>query len=169
MWIRIWIRILLISSLTFKTPRFSAYYFLKVHLHHFLKIISRNQGFSYYNFCLVTEGSGSISWRPKNIGSGFWSGSATLLSSVKLSPRRDPPPKWTPPPCGETLNLQSGGAPPPTARGSAWSAPGAPAPCPQEGFGYEFIRYGSESSMLGWIPIRRFRIQSGSRVFMTKI
>jgi hypothetical protein len=63
---------------------FSAYYFLKVHLHHFLKIKSRkesqdsrNQGFSYY-FCMIIEGSGfgskpltsgseSGSWRPKNI------------------------------------------------------------------------------------------------------
>jgi hypothetical protein len=53
-----WIRILLLS--------FSAYFFLKVHLHHFLKIKSqkdvtkpegRNQGFAYY-FCLI-EGSGS--------------------------------------------------------------------------------------------------------------
>jgi hypothetical protein len=50
---------------------FSAYYFLKVHLHHFSKIKvkkksqnSRNQGFSYY-FCLMIEGSGS--GRPKNM------------------------------------------------------------------------------------------------------
>ncbi len=68
-----WIRILLFSSLTFKMPAkklifntiFSAYYFLKVHLHHFSKIKSqkesqnrRNQGFSYY-FCMMIEGSGS--------------------------------------------------------------------------------------------------------------
>jgi hypothetical protein len=59
---------------------FSAYYFLKVHLHHFSKIKSkkksqnsRNQCFSYY-FCMVIEGSGSIpltsgsgSGRPKNM------------------------------------------------------------------------------------------------------
>jgi hypothetical protein len=61
---------------------FSAYYFLKVHLHQFSKIKSqkesqnsRNQGFSYY-FCMMIEGSGSIpltsgsgsgSWRPKNM------------------------------------------------------------------------------------------------------
>jgi hypothetical protein len=61
---------------------FSAYYFLKVHLHHFSKIKSqkesqnsRNQGFSYY-FCMMIEGSGSGSiplttrsgsGRPKNI------------------------------------------------------------------------------------------------------
>ncbi len=60
----------------------SAYYFLKVHLHHFSKIKSqkesqnsRNQGFSYY-FCMMIEesGSGSIpltngsgSGRPKNM------------------------------------------------------------------------------------------------------
>jgi hypothetical protein len=44
---------------------FSAYYFLKVNLHHFSKIKSqkesqnsRNQGFSYY-FCMMIEGSGS--------------------------------------------------------------------------------------------------------------
>jgi hypothetical protein len=67
---------------------FSAYYFLKPHLHHFLEIKSqkesqnsRNQGFSYY-FCMMVEGSGSraesgsgsIPWtsgsgsgRPKNM------------------------------------------------------------------------------------------------------
>ncbi len=67
---------------------FSAYYYLKVHLHHFSKIKSqkesqniRNQGFSYY-FCMMirgsgsgsvarsiplTSGSGSGSWRPKNM------------------------------------------------------------------------------------------------------
>ncbi len=83
------IRILLFSSLTFKTPTknnffpsFSAFYFLKVHLHNFSKIKShkevknsRNQGFSY-NFCFMIEGSGSGavpltsgsgSRRPKNI------------------------------------------------------------------------------------------------------
>jgi hypothetical protein len=45
-------------------PIFSAYYFLKVHLHNFSKIKcqkesqnSRNQGFSYY-FCMMIEGSG---------------------------------------------------------------------------------------------------------------
>ncbi len=50
---------------------FSAYYFLKVHLHHFSKIKIqkesqniRNQGFSYY-FCMMIEGSGS--WNPKNM------------------------------------------------------------------------------------------------------
>jgi hypothetical protein len=64
------------------SAKFFAYYFLKVHLHHFSKIKSinksqksRNQGFSYY-FCLMMErsGSGSIpmtnrsgSGRPKNI------------------------------------------------------------------------------------------------------
>ncbi len=65
-----WIRILLFSSVTFKMPAktntiFSAYYFLKLHLHHFSKIKSqkeslnsRNQSFSYY-FCMMIEGSGS--------------------------------------------------------------------------------------------------------------
>ena len=52
------------KKLIFKTI-FSAYYFLKVHLHHFSKIKSqkgsqnsRNQGFSYY-FSMLIEGSGS--------------------------------------------------------------------------------------------------------------
>ena len=61
---------------------FSAYYFLKLHLHNFSKIKSqkgsqnsRNQGFSYY-YCMMIEksGSGSIpltsgsgSGRPKNM------------------------------------------------------------------------------------------------------
>jgi hypothetical protein len=54
---------------------FSAYYILKVHLHHFSKIKSqkesqnsRNQGFSYY-FCMMIEGSGSGS--RGGSGSGF--------------------------------------------------------------------------------------------------
>jgi hypothetical protein len=101
------IRILLFSSVTFKTPTktnlkksFSAYYFLKVHLHHFSKKKvkkksqnSKNQAFSYY-ICLMiegfgsgsgsiplTDGSGAGSRRPKNmwIRSGF--GSSTLLSN----------------------------------------------------------------------------------------
>jgi hypothetical protein len=46
---------------------FFAYYFMKVHVHHFHSKIksqkkpqsSRNQGFSYF-FCLAIEGSGSI-------------------------------------------------------------------------------------------------------------
>jgi hypothetical protein len=68
-----------VTSLNFKMPVkkkfictiFSAYYFLKLHLHHFSKIESqkesqnsRNQGFSYY-FCMMIEGSGSR--RPKNM------------------------------------------------------------------------------------------------------
>jgi len=72
---------------------FSAYYFFKVHLHHFSKIKShkevtksRNKVFSYY-FCLMIEGSGSVprtngsgsgSRKPKTIVS-YGSGSATLL------------------------------------------------------------------------------------------
>jgi hypothetical protein len=92
--IRIWI--LLFSSLTFSRRQqkttvikksFSAYYFLKVYLHHFLKIKkakrshkkakkshkkNRTQSFSYY-FCLILEGSGSI---PLTCGSG--SGSRRL-------------------------------------------------------------------------------------------
>jgi hypothetical protein len=69
--------ILLFSPSTFNTI-FSAYYFLKVRLHHFLKIKSqkespnsRNQGFSYY-FCMMIEGSGS--------GSRAGSGSIPLTS-----------------------------------------------------------------------------------------
>jgi hypothetical protein len=80
-----WIRTLLFSSLTFKMPAknyffntiFSAYDFLKLHLHHFSKIKiqkesqnSRNQGFSY-NFCMIIEGSGSGSI-PLTSGSGSW-------------------------------------------------------------------------------------------------
>ncbi len=54
---------------------FSAYYFLKLHLHHFSKIKSqteslnsRNQSFSYY-FCMMIEGSGSGS--TAGSGSGY--------------------------------------------------------------------------------------------------
>ncbi len=73
---------------------FFAYYFLKLHLRHFSKIkvtkeittlYGRNQGFSYY-FCLMVEGSGSVSVpRTNRSGSGrqkkypHRSGSATLL------------------------------------------------------------------------------------------
>ncbi len=55
--------------------KFSAYYFLKVHLHHFSTIKRqkesqnrRNQGFSYY-FCMMIEGAGSGSI-PLTSGSG---------------------------------------------------------------------------------------------------
>jgi hypothetical protein len=57
---------------------FSAYYFLKVHLHHFSKIKcqkesqkSRNQGFSYY-FCMMVEGSGSIPLTSGSIWIRIW-------------------------------------------------------------------------------------------------
>jgi hypothetical protein len=57
-----------------KKKSFSAYYFLKVHFHHFSKTKSpkksqnsRNQGFPYY-FYLMVEGSGSI---PLTNGSGW--------------------------------------------------------------------------------------------------
>ncbi len=63
---------------------FSAYYILKVHLHHFSKIKSqkksqnrRNQGFSYY-FCMMIEGSGS----------GAGSGSLPLTSGSGSASRR---------------------------------------------------------------------------------
>ncbi len=88
-----WIWILLFSSLTFKMPAkktrffytiFSAYDFLKLHLHHFSKIKiqkesqnRRNQGFSYY-FSMMIEGSGSGSREGSGsipLTSGFGSGS----------------------------------------------------------------------------------------------
>ncbi len=46
------------KTITFKKRRFSAYYFLKVHLYNFSKITihyCRKQGFAYY-FCLMIEG-----------------------------------------------------------------------------------------------------------------
>ncbi len=66
------------SKNKFLNTIFSAYYFLKLHLHHFLKIKSqkesqnsRNQGFPYFS-CMMIEGSGS------KAGSG--SGSIPLTS-----------------------------------------------------------------------------------------
>ncbi len=64
------------NKLIFNTI-FSAYYFLKVHLHHFSQIKSqkesqnrKNQGFSYY-FCMMIEGSGSGAGSiPMTSGSG---------------------------------------------------------------------------------------------------
>ncbi len=61
--------------------KFSAYYFLKVHLRHFPKIKSqkkshnsRNQSFSY-NFCIMREGSGSgAESGSKPLTNGFRSG-----------------------------------------------------------------------------------------------
>ncbi len=100
--ILVWIRILLFSSLSFKTPTKNLFVktvflyitFFKLHLHHFSKIKSqkksqnsRNQGFPYY-FWWIREGSGSGAGSkltdpdpggPKTCGaggSGF--GSATL-------------------------------------------------------------------------------------------
>ncbi len=62
----------------FATQFFSAYYFLKLNLHHFSKIKcqkesqnSRNQGYSYY-FWMMIEGSGSRA--------GYGSGSIPLTS-----------------------------------------------------------------------------------------
>ncbi len=59
---------------THPDPRISAYFFLTLHFYHFFKDKkvkkksqnSGNQGFSYY-FCLMIEGSGSESRRPKNL------------------------------------------------------------------------------------------------------
>jgi hypothetical protein len=65
---------------------FSAFYFLKIHLHYFSKIKSqkepqnsRIQGFSYYS-CLMIEGSGS--------GSRAGSGSIPLTSGSGSGSRR---------------------------------------------------------------------------------
>ena len=90
--IQIRLRILIFSSLSFKTlPKnlfflsFPAYYFLKVHLHHFSKIKSqkksqnsRNQGFSYY-FCMMREGSGSV-----HPTSGSWSRRSKKTYQVQI-------------------------------------------------------------------------------------
>ncbi len=66
---------------------FSAYYFLKLHLHHFSKIKSqkesqnsRNQGFSYY-FCMMIDGSGSI---PLTSGSGFGKPKNTWIRWIRI-------------------------------------------------------------------------------------
>jgi hypothetical protein len=63
------------KKLVFFNTIFSVYYFLKLHLHHFLKIISQNElqnsrnlGFSYY-CCIMTEGSGSGSRAGSRSGS----------------------------------------------------------------------------------------------------
>jgi hypothetical protein len=91
-----WIRILLFSSLTFKMPAknyffytiFSAYYFLKLHLHQFSKISqkesqnSRNQDFSYY-FCMMIEGSGSGSI-PLTSGSGSGMPKNTWIRWIRI-------------------------------------------------------------------------------------
>ncbi len=65
---------------------FSAYYFLKLHFHHFSKIKSqkesqnsKNQGFSYY-FCMIIEGCGC--------GSRAGSGSIPLTSGSGSGSRR---------------------------------------------------------------------------------
>ncbi len=72
----------------FLTQFFSAYYFVKLHLHHFSKIKSqkesqnsKNQRFSYY-FRMIIEGSGSGS----RAGSG--SGSIPLTSGSGSGSRR---------------------------------------------------------------------------------
>ncbi len=75
---------------------FSAYYFLKVHLHHFSKIKSRKksqsskyQGFSY-SFCLVIEGSGAGSGSiPLNNGTG----STRPKKTDPTDPDSDPDPQ----------------------------------------------------------------------------
>jgi hypothetical protein len=90
LWLRSGYRIgiLLLSSLTFKMPtknnekNFSAFYFWKVHLHHFSKILSskksqnsRNQGFLTI-FACCSKGSGSI---PLTNGSGYGSGRPKIM------------------------------------------------------------------------------------------
>jgi hypothetical protein len=74
---------------------FSAYYFLKVHLHHFSKIKSqkepqnrRNQGFSY-SFCMMIEGSGSGS----RAGSGSGSIPLTQKHVDPVDPDLEPDPE----------------------------------------------------------------------------
>ncbi len=65
--VRIWLRILLFSSVTFKkkTKSFYAYSFLKVHLHHSSKIKSHKEVTKQYTsrfssfFCLFMAGTGS--------------------------------------------------------------------------------------------------------------
>jgi hypothetical protein len=67
----------------FLSTIFSAFYFLKLHLHNFSNIKSqkeykniRNQGFSYY-FCMMIEGSGS------GFRAGSGSGSIPLTSGSR--------------------------------------------------------------------------------------
>ncbi len=64
-----WLRLLLIPSVTFKMPTKKVFFlhFLKVHSHHSSKIKShkrsknsKKQGFSYWYFCLMMEGSWSV-------------------------------------------------------------------------------------------------------------
>jgi hypothetical protein len=67
-------------------------YFLKVHLHDFSKIKSQKKDvtnleikvfLTIFDFCLMIEITGSGSRKPKtcgSVGSGFGSGSATLLN-----------------------------------------------------------------------------------------
>jgi hypothetical protein len=106
--LRILIRILLFSSLTLKTPtknkffkEVSAFYFLKVSLHHFFKDKKSKRShrtvgikvFSYF-FCLMIEGSGS--------GSGFipvpnGSGSGSRRPMQKHTDPTDPDPDSAPP------------------------------------------------------------------------
>ncbi len=72
----------------FSYKSFSAYYFLKVLLHHFSKVISQksqnsgNQGFSYH-FCLIIQGSGSR--RPKNTWIRIRNTDPNTTSSIKKS------------------------------------------------------------------------------------
>ncbi len=68
---------------------FSAYDFLKQHLHHFSKIKiqkesqnRRNQGFSYY-FSMMIEGSGSGSI-PLTSGSGSWRPKNTWIRWIRI-------------------------------------------------------------------------------------
>jgi hypothetical protein len=80
------LRILLCLSVTFKMPtknNFFAYYFLNVHLHHYLKIKSHKEVTKYYNyyFCLMIERSGY--GRSKNIWI-YGSGSLTLEQMVNF-------------------------------------------------------------------------------------
>ncbi len=79
--------------------KFSAYFFLKVHLHHFSKLKnqkksenSRNQGFAYY-FCLMIEGSGSIPLLTKGSRSGSRRPKNMRIRWNPMDPDSDPDPQ----------------------------------------------------------------------------
>ncbi len=78
---------------------FFAYFFLKLHLHHFSKIKSHKEvakqyesGFSY-NFCLMKEGSGSVphtngsgSGKPKNRNTAIWWSVEQVNDFIQIPP-----------------------------------------------------------------------------------
>ena len=92
-----------VIDLKFFNTIFSAYDFLKLHLHNFSKIKiqkesqnRRNQGFSYY-FCMIIEGSGSRAGSGSGSihltsGSGFGSGRPKNFEK-HVDPDSDPDPQ----------------------------------------------------------------------------